>query len=347
MGKMILSRFVLPGICLGWLSVGGGAQVRGAGTGHPALLVVNQGDASVSVVDPVAARQIATVPEGGTGVHGHEVAVSPDGRTAYVPVYGSTGVGKPGIDGHEMLVVDVAGRKVVGHVDFGHGVRPHCAVYDRASGLLYVTTELDQTVTAIDPVPGKDGTLKIVGTVPTGQAQSHMLALSRDGKRGYTANVGPGTVSVLDMVGRKTLAVIPISGETQRIAISNDDKLVFTSDQTQPRLAVIDTATNKVKAWVALPGTGYGTAATRDGRWLLVAIPATGQVAVVDLNTLKVVRTIAVPSAPQEILMRPDGKVAYVSCNKSGKVAAIDLAQWKVQSLIDAGKLADGLAWAQ
>jgi hypothetical protein len=39
--------------------------------------------------------------------------------------------------------------------------------------------------------------------------------------------------------------------------------------------------------------------------------------------------------------------VAYVSCNKSGKVAAIDMASWKVTSLIDAGKLADGLAWAQ
>jgi len=36
-----------------------------------------------------------------------------------------------------------------------------------------------------------------------------------------------------------------------------------------------------------------------------------------------------------------------VSCNTSGKVAAIDLAQWKVQTLIDAGKFADGLAWAK
>lgn len=339
---MNLLRLVPIGISLGWLAICGGVQARAAAAGQPVLLVVNQGDVDVSIVDPVTARQIATVPEGVTGVHGHEAAASPDGRTAYVPIYGSVGVGKPGLDGHEMLVVDIAGRKIVGRVDFGHGVRPHCAVYDQASGLLYVTTELDKTVTAIDPK-----TLKIVGTIPTGQEQSHMLALSRDGKLGYTANVGPGTVSVLDMVGRKTVAVIPISGDTQRISISADDKMVFTSDQTKPQLAVIDTATNKVKTWVALPGTGYGTAATSDGRWLLVAVPATGQVAVVDLGTLKVVRMIAVPSAPQEILIRPDGKVAYVSCNKSGKVAAIDLAEWKVQSLIDAGKLADGLAWAK
>ena len=309
---------------------------------QPALLVVNQGDATVSIVDAATAKQVATIHEAVTGVHAHEAAVSPDGRTAYLPVYGSTGVGKPGIDGHEMLVVDLASHTITRRVDFGHSVRPHCAIYDRTSGLLYVTTELDNAVTEIDPK-----TLKIVGKVPTGQAQSHMLALSRDGRRGYTANVGPGTVSVLDMAERRTIAVIPISAKTQRIALSNDDRMAFTSDQTRPRLAVIDTATNKVKAWVALPGLGYGTAPTPDGRSLLVAVPATGQVAVVDLGTLKVVRTIAVPSAPQEILVRPDGKVAYVSCNTSGKVAAINLADWKVQLLIGADPGADGLAWAR
>jgi DNA-binding beta-propeller fold protein YncE len=67
---------------------------------------------------------------------------------------------------------------------------------------------------------------------------------------------------------------------------------------------------------------------------------------VVDLHTLKVIRTIDVPKAPQEILVRPDNKVAYVSCNASHQVAAIDLTDWKVQHLIDAGRGADGLAWA-
>jgi DNA-binding beta-propeller fold protein YncE len=306
------------------------------------LLVVNQGDTSLSIVDPASAKQVAVIAEGIPTMHGHEVATSADGRTAYVPIYGNVGVGKPGLNGHEMLILDLPSRKVIGHIDFGHGVRPHLPVLDPAHNLLYVTTELDQSVTIIDP-----RTRRIVGSVPTGQPQSHMLVLSHDGRRGYTANVGPGTVSVLDLVGKKTIAVIPVSGETQRISISNDDRWVFTSDQTKPQLAVIDTATNKVKSWVPLPGTGYGTAATPDGRFLLVAVPPTNQVAVVDLVSMKVVRNIDVPASPQEVLIRPDGKVAYVSCNTSGKVAAIDLTQWKVQSLITAGKFADGLAWAK
>ena len=47
-----------------------------------------------------------------------------------------------------------------------------------------------------------------------------MLVISRDGHRGYTANVGPVTVSVLDLDARKTIAVIPVSGQVQRISMS-------------------------------------------------------------------------------------------------------------------------------
>jgi YVTN family beta-propeller protein len=313
-----------------------------AGAGAQSLLVANQGNATVSVIDAASGKQIAVVEEKTPGVHGHEVVASADGRTAFLPIYGSTGVGRPGIDGHEMLVIDVPSRKVVGDVDFGHGARPHEPVLDAKRNLLYVTTELDDAITVIDAK-----TQKIVGKVPTGAQQSHMLVLSHDGTRGYTANVAPGSVSVLDMPGRKTIAVIPVSAEVQRIAISEDDRWVFTSDQKQPRLAAIDTRTNKVAQWVPLPGTGYGAAATKDGKWLLVCVPSANEVAVIDLAAMKVARTIKVPSTPQEVLVRPDGAVAYVSCNRSGKVAAIDLKNWNVAQIIDAGPFADGLAWAK
>jgi DNA-binding beta-propeller fold protein YncE len=316
------------------------AQGHAAKTGAPLLLVANQHDHNLSLIDPTAGKQVATVPV--DGVTGHEVAASPDGKTAYVPIYGDSGVGRPGTDGSKLSVIDLPSRKLVHTIDFGHGVRPHCAIYDRNSGMLYVTTELDKTVSIIDPK-----TLKIVGSVPTGQEQSHMLVLTRDGSKGYTANVGPGTVSVLDMKGRKTLAIIPVSKNTQRIAISPDDSMVFTADQTKPQLAVIDTATNKVKTWVPLPSVGYGTAPTPDGRWLLVALRTSKQVAVVDLRTMKVAKTLDVPDGPAEVLIAPGGKTAYVACNSKDQVAEIDLGQWKVSRVIDAGKDADGMAWAQ
>lgn len=306
----------------------------------PLLLVANQTDRNLSVLDLAAGKQVASIAEG--EVTGHEVTVSPDGRTAYVPIYGNSGVGRPGTDGTLMEVMAVASRKVTNKIDFGHGVRPHCPKFNSRDGLLYVTTELDKTVSIVDPK-----TLKIVGTVPTGQSESHMLAISRDGRRGYTANVGPGTVSVLDLVARKTIAIIPISGSTQRISLSNDDRWAFTADQTRPQLAVIDTSTNKVKQWIPLPAIGYGTAPTPDGRSLLVAMEPAKQIAVVDLNSMQVARTIDLPAAPTEIVISPDGKSAYVSMPTGGSVAEIKMADWSVARVIPAGKGADGLAFTR
>ena len=304
------------------------------------LLVANQGDHTVSVVDPHTAKQVAVIPESVPDQWGHELVASPDGKTAYLPIYGNSGVGLPGTDGREMLVIDIPSRKITGEVDFGTGVRPHCVLYDPNSKLLYVTTELAKSITIVDPQ-----TLKIVGSIPTGEAESHMLAISHDGKRGYTANVASGTVSVLEIPARKTTTIISIATHVQRISISNDDKSVFTADQAKPELVVIDTATNKVKSRITLPGRGYGTASTTDGRSLLVALPDLDKVAVVDLGTLKLTRTIDVCKSPAEVIV--PGDVAYVSCTHSHQVAAIDTKDWKVRSLIDVGNGSDGLAWAK
>jgi YVTN family beta-propeller protein len=305
--------------------------------GH--LLVTQKGDHSLAIVDPAAGKVIASVPEG--GVTGHEVTASPDGRLAYVPIYGDSGVGKPGTDGTNMVVIDIAAQKVVGNLDFGHAVRPHLPAFGPKDGLLYVSTELDHSISIIDPK-----TLKVVGSLPTGQAESHMFILSHDGRRAYTANVGPGTVSVLDVAARKTLKVIPISTNTQRIAISVDDRWVFTADQEKPRLAVIDTSTNAVKSWIPLEGLGYGGAATPDGHWFVIALPDQNKVAVIDLTTMKVAKTVEVGAYPQEVLIRPDGKAAYVSCMHSDQVAEIDTSSWKTTRSIATGKGTDGLAWA-
>ncbi len=103
-----------------------------AGTG--VLLVANKGDHTMGIIDPATNKQIATVEE--NGITAHELIASPDGKIAYVPIYGDSGVGKPGTNGSNMLAIDVASRKVIGNVDFGHGNRPHCAQIGPKNNLL-------------------------------------------------------------------------------------------------------------------------------------------------------------------------------------------------------------------
>jgi len=303
------------------------------------LLVANQGDHSLSILDPEAGKMVGKVVS--NEIRGHEVIASTDGKLAYLPMYGDSGVGLPGTDGRNIEVIDIAKKTIIATIDLGRPVRPHCAKVG-SDGLLYVTAELDKSLYVVDPK-----TQKVIATVPTGQPESHMFVFSKDGKRAYTSNVGVGTVSALDVSGRKTVAVIPVAEVAQRISISTDDRYVFTADQKKARLAVIETSQNKVTKWIDLPAVGYGTAPTPDGKFLLVTMPGAAKLAVVDLAEMKIVRTIDVPAHPVEILMRADEPVAYVSCSGDGKVAVIDMKSWSVKKTIDSGPGADGLAWAK
>jgi DNA-binding beta-propeller fold protein YncE len=335
---MVMALIVVAGAMMAKAVAGRGGKTMKVER-RDLLLVVNKGDQTLSVVNPESGEQLAAVPVGGNT--GHEVAASPDGRTAFVPIYGDAGVGLPGTDGTTISVIDVVSRTKIATIDLGRAARPHCAVYCSADGKLYVTTELMQAITVIDPA-----TRAVVGSIPTEQRQSHMLAISSDGKRGYTANVSPGTVSAIDLVSKKVLAVIPAAKVVQRIAISADNRWVFTADQAKPQLVVIDTATNTVKTRVPLPDFAFGMTPTHDGRELLITLPASDEVAALDLQTMKIVRVVQVPADPQEILVRPDDGVAYVSCNRSKQVAAISLSTGKIDKLIRVGAQADGLAWA-
>ncbi|HTJ79481.1 MAG TPA: beta-propeller fold lactonase family protein [Rariglobus sp.] len=316
----------------------GGFSLNAASTGL--LLVTNKGNHTLSIIDPEAGKEIAAIAEDGTT--GHEVIAGPEGKFAYVPIYGNSGVGGKGTDGQLIRVIDLDAKKISETIDLGKGMRPHCPLFNPHDGLLYVTTELDQSVSIIDPQ-----TLTVTGAIPTGQPQSHMLALSHDGLRGYTANVSPGTVSVLDLRTRALVTTIQAAPHVQRISVSPDDHWVVTADQTAMRLVVIDAATNEVAMSIPITGHAYGTAFTPDGKWLVVAIPGKHQVGVIDWAARKLVHSLEVPKSPQEVLIRPDGAKAYVSCDASKQIAVIDTNTWTVEKLIDAGPGADGLAWAE
>jgi DNA-binding beta-propeller fold protein YncE len=303
---------------------------------HGLLVVANQYEHTTLLVDPETRREVAKIV---VGVNGHEVAVSKDGRFAYVPIYGNSGVGKPGTDGSSIDVVDVRERKLAYSIDLGKPLRPHEPRIG-PDGRLYVTAELSQSLDAIDPE-----TRKVVAENPTGQPESHMFVISPNGRRAYTANVHAGTVSVLDLIQHKLVTTIPISKTVQRISMQPDGLYVFTHDQEAPRIAVIDTSSTTLSTWIDLPETVYSSEPTPDGAWL-VAAGLKGHIFVIDLRNRKLAKTFDAPTALGKVLIRPDGGVAYISFLSAGKIEVLDLHSWQMQPSIDLTPGVDGMAWA-
>jgi YVTN family beta-propeller protein len=300
------------------------------------LLIANQFEHTMLIIDPATGEELARIV---VGVNGHEVAASPDGRFAFVPIYGNSGVGRPGTDGATIDVIDLRTRKLDSTIDLGKPLRPHRAAFG-PDGMLYVTAELDKAVDVLDPA-----SRKVIAEIPTGAIESHMIAIAPDGSRAYTANVGAGSVSVLDLKKRSLITVIPIAKTVQRISISPDGKWVFTHDQGEARIAVIDTATNKIARWIPVPAVVYSSSPTPDGRKLVANAPS-GKLFVIDLASSKVELSFDIPAAVGEVLLTPDGKTAFVSCPQAGTIEILDVATGRLLEPIKLTKGVDGLAWA-
>src|SRR5438105_14254623 len=69
------------------------------------LLVVNQGDQSMSIVDPAAGVAVGKVKT--TEVRARDVTASAHGRLAYLPIYGNSGLCCPGPDRHRIEIVEM------------------------------------------------------------------------------------------------------------------------------------------------------------------------------------------------------------------------------------------------
>lgn len=309
------------------------------------LLVVEKAAHALGVLDLASGERVGGI--GASGVTPHEVAASRDGRRAYLPVYGDANVGEPGIDGSTIDVVDLdaigadrAGdsQRARRTIDLGAPSRPHDVALG-ADGRLYVTAELQRAVLVLDPAEPR-----VVGSLPTGADESHMVALTSDARRACTVNVGPGSVSVIDVASGALERIVPLGTRVNRISITPDDRFAVTADQRAARLAFVSLDDGTVD-WVELPSRGYGTAATADGSELVIAMRPTDQVAILDLARRSIRAVVDVPPTPQRVVVV--GERAYVTCDASDVVVEIDLPAARVRRRLATGAGPDGIAWVR
>lgn len=297
----------------------------------PLLLVVNKSESSVSVVDPSNGREVGRI---ATGFAPHEVAVSPDGRWAYVSDYG-TGP-RPG---NTVTILDLAARANAGIIDLGEHTRPH-GIVTTADGAVWVTTEGSRHVLRLDPA-----TRRITLAVPTGQQATHMVVVAEDLGRAYTANIGSGNVTAVDAQTGEVLAQIETGAGAEGIDLSRDGSRVYVTNRDAGTLSEIDIATNAVARSLRVGDVPIRVKVMPDGRRALVSNAGGNEVAVVDLQRWRVERRIAVGAVPVGIQIAPDGRRAYVANTAADRVSVLDLERWAVDGEIVAGDEPDGMAW--
>lgn len=326
-----------------------GAPPDLSGQTGPYLLVVNKGEATVSVVSPSEGKELKRIP---TGHAPHEVAVSPDGKTAVVTNYG-TGQ-QPG---NTLTVVDLVTLEAVATIDLGEQRRPHGIVWLPDGRTLAVTTEGSGTLTLVDVLERR-----VKAAIPTEARVSHQVAVTPDGRRAFVANIGSGSVTVIDLELREVLRSIPTGQGAEGVAVSPDGREVWVTNRAENTITILDTRSLEILATLPSSDFPIRVVFTPDGRRALVTNARSAEVRVFDTATRREVaavliqapvvegraQVLAFPGSPSPIgiLADPDGRHAYVAAASADAVAVLDLESAKIVRLIGVGQEPDGLAWA-
>ena len=294
------------------------------------LIVGNKAEDTVSFIDLETGREAARLP---TGDMPHEVAVSPDGKRAFVVNYGGTTID----------LFDVQNLKKIGRCDLSPNSRPHGIVWTRSGGIL-VTTEGSATLTLVTPDCGR------AAAIPTGQKTSHMVVADEERGRAYVSNLGSRTVTAIDLKAGKKIADWTAAEEPEGLDLTPNGSELWVANRGTASVFVLDAMTGKRLASIDVGKVPIRLAISPDGRWAATSNLQDGTISLIDVKTRKVARTIPVSGSADAqqvtLVWSNDGKRLYAAETAKSRIAEVDVASGEVLRRLEAGEGSDGLGFS-
>ena len=310
-------------------------------TGSSGLVMIDKRGNLVRFFDPATLKETGTVDIGGPP---HELAISPDHKEAYIPIYGDGVYGANPHPGHIIAIVDLSARKLTGTIDVSPAIAPHGLRVDD-KGTLYAVCDLSRKLLVIDP---KSKTVKASIDI---EGTGHWLAVLPDGSKAYTANKQDRLfLSVVDLKARKMIGKITMPNGTQGIGLSPDGTRVVAADFAEPNIRVIDTVTDKVIDTVKVErvsgGGPFRLQYSPDGTRLLTTTLGANLLNVFDASNYRAPQLVVpVGRDPFGVAFTRDGKTALVSNHGDGTISVVDVAAGTVKSSFTAGVGIETLAY--
>jgi DNA-binding beta-propeller fold protein YncE len=272
--------------------------VNTAAAQNQRLLVLLRDAAALAIVEP-SGKVLGRVP---VVKDPHEVAVTPDGQTAYV-ASPSEGIS----------VVDVRAMKEVRRVDTGAGSAPHDVMF--VGGKLLFTAEGYKTIGRYDPAANK-----VEWFLGIGQDGTHMMVLAKDQQTMWVPNRGSNSVSVIDGVmggpPKFKVTAIPVPGK-------------------MPEGLDLSPATRKVVHSMNLNlNDANRLKFTPDGKVLIIA-GGNGTLHILDGKSRKEIKRLQVhtgDSGDGGIYVMPDGSRAYVGLRDADNVVVVNLKTLEIEN---------------
>jgi YVTN family beta-propeller protein len=295
------------------------------------LIAVNQEDRVMLIGD----RDNKLLGSVAVGTGPHEIAVSPEGRRAYVA---DSGRG-PNQPGNTITVIDIHRRGAVATWKLGEH-SAHDVVVSSDGKLVWAACAATRAVLEIDSATGK--TLK---TWNTGREGGWMLTASADDRLVFVAHLETGGVTRIERSSGAVTHVPTPEGE-MGFAITPDGKTLWAANSRDHQVREIAAEGGAGATFASGAKTPLRVRFTSDGKRGVITHADPPQLTVFEVASRKIVGRVALPQRPKIVALSAEGTRAYISHPEADSVSVVDLTKLAVIGSIKTGKQPDGVAYA-
>ena len=303
------------------------------------VVAVNQQSDTVTLIDlktMAAYRHVAVV------AGPHEAAVSPDGRTVAVTNYNKQGAGQQ----KTLSIIALPGGDTINTIDLGEYRAPHDIRWVDDTRVV-TTVEGSQALLVVNVKSGQ-----VERVFRTGQAVSHMLALSADRTRLYCSNMRSGSVSAFDFKTGEKIKDIQTGKECEGVGVTPDGRWVWAGNRAEDTISIIDAKSLEVVKRIASKGFPYRVQFTPDGKFALIPHAQASSLVVADVAKQEIVKSIklgltkVVEPSTAGVFPHPDNRHAFVTVRNDNSMLVLDLVTGETLGRVEVQQSPDGVAYS-
>lgn len=292
------------------------------------VIVLDSGEAALSLIDEASRTVVGTEP---TGKQPHHLMVTPDGKSLIVADSVS----------NDLMFLDPVTGKVQRRVE---GIEDPYQLAFSPDRKWFLTTGLRLDRMDIYSYNNHDFTL--VKRIELGKTPSHMTFTS-DSKTVFVTLQGTGEIAAIDLATQTVLWKLPVGDTPAGLWMTPGDKYLLAGMTGEDDVAVIDWRNRKVVKRIQTGRGAHNFRNLDDGSHVAVSNRVESTISILDYRKLeKVADVTGLLPGPDDMELAADKRYLWVTFRFAKQIGIIDLATRQLIDTIPVGRSPHGIYFA-
>ncbi|WP_425334215.1 cytochrome D1 domain-containing protein [Polynucleobacter sphagniphilus] len=302
------------------------AQAPMSSTIEPKVAVVlNSGDASVSLIDMPSREVVKTIP---VGKEPHHLMMTPDQKTLLIA----------NAAGNDVVLMNPVSGELTGRIP--NIIDPYQVGYSPNHKWFLAN---GNRLNLVD-IYAADGTnLKLAKSIKLGKTPSH-IAFTSDSKLGFVTLQDSSELAAIDLETQTVVWKIPTGHVPAGLWMTPGDQYLLIGITGEDNVQVIDWKNQKEVKRIFTGKGAHNFRPLGDKKHVFVGNRIASTISLINMQTLqKEAEITGLPAGPDDMEITPDGKTMWVTFRFAKKVGVIDIPSMKLISTIPVGRSPHGI----